>query len=316
MASEVYEILMKIGITGEVLTSLKNISGGMTDIHEKVGATSRDFTNLGLVMASAGRLGMAAFELGGAIFWGLDAISKKGDEVFHTFNKIKAVYPDITTEAMTAAAVQTTKDVPGSLITKNAELLAELTMIMGNERVAARMLTPMTQAMEVLQQYGGGEIAPMLRLFSREGITPDVMMQRIGTAVNVVRETGGAVTMQDWTSMYRAAGEAGIAWSANFRENVLPTLMTEWGKGGGRMNLGMQFLQEFGKELVDKKDKISSLFGRGINIGAIENDPYQISQALARGLRERGLDPTKREKSTACSRKPVSALVRWDRSPR
>src|SRR5258708_37463519 len=102
MAESVYEIMVKIGVTGGAMTALEAIGTKLGLLHTQVGGITTGIGNWGKALA-----GVGAIFAGGEIVKGLVDIAKHGGEVNHqlALMKIGGMNPaDIATAKSAAAA--------------------------------------------------------------------------------------------------------------------------------------------------------------------------------------------------------------------
>lgn len=281
--TEVYDLFMRIGLTGDILASLQQISSRLTQIAGQTDLLNAKFAEMGIAL---GKLGVAAIGLGAGTLLGLEKAAEYYDEIHEQqVRMLAAGFSQIDVQRALNVATGVALETHTKIQDAN-EMMLQLMRQFRSESIAEQIIKPVVEAQLALRRLGDEtELAPIVRMWSREpDMTPEHMEERLRSLIRLVEHGVGAAEYQ---RIYAMMGAFGPAMGYDFRTKVLPELLYEM-PAAGRSNLGMQLGQGFWQIMKDKKGEISALLAPGEQRPL--NDPYEFSQALVRGMRARGED--------------------------
>lgn len=235
MATEVYELMMKLGLQNdarvgltEIANILKNLSGYLTELENSLGSfTKAALSPQGLIGVSAAMLGVS-----GTMVWGMNKFADESAGAVEELNKMKLVLGEIGAEKLAGAARAVTGQVPGSSYAENLKLAGDLGNILGPGGVdnIVTLLPQLARAQEFLGLLGdktaGSDITSLVQTLGRTGMTDPSQQAKllayIDNMVKTVQATGGAVTAQDYMKAIRFGGIESMGWSDDFVTNTGP----------------------------------------------------------------------------------------------
>jgi hypothetical protein len=302
--SDVYEIMMRIGVTESITGVLANLGQIFNKLDAQLAAINTKLSQFG---RDIGVIGLGFTTFGAAGLLALDKLTEAGKQLTDQYTKMRAAGMSAVEmqNAMTAAKAAWVA-VPGSDLAKNLELMIQLSGKMSADQARAIMPTVVAagRTLEQLGISGGTEaIARYAEALQRRGLSSNQQVEAIQKFIQAEQATRGGIPIDQLMRAFSTGGAAMMGVSERFATEVLPfaTMRAAAGGGGSRMNIGMLLSGEWQKEIAELEKEMRGgkhldewqRLGVRPDLDALR-DPDKFAERLGQAMAQKGIsDPTR-----------------------
>src|SRR5215469_8886703 len=304
--ADVYEIMMRIGVTESVTGVLANLGQLFGKLDAQLAGLG---TKLGQFTRDLGAIGVGFTVMGGAGLAALDKLTEAGKQLTDQYTKMRAAGMDaVAMQNAMAAAKAAWVAIPGTDLAKNLELMIQLSGKMSADQARAILPTVLTagRSLEQLGISGSTEaIARYAEALQRRGLSSNQQVEAIQKFVQAEQATRGGIPIDQLMRAFSTGGAAMMGVSERFATEVLPfaTMRAAAGGGGSRMNIGMLLSGEWQKEIAELQKELRGgkhqtefeRLGVRPDLDALR-DPDKFAQRLGEAMAKQGItDPARVE---------------------
>lgn len=314
--SDVFDILMRIGVSDEITHALSKIGSTFDELHNKTMDLTDGFHELSKSALGIGTALTAFAAAGGLAF---DKLAKSGDALASALSRLDmSGFSEEQVDKIHELARATAVAVPGTLITENIKLISQLQELTKKENIddLRQMTIQYAELQRLAKEAGGaggpGAIMNLARAMTGLGVPEE---QIAGRLANMTRMWArGVITPEQTVQDYRKMADLGAVLKPEFRDVVLPWLEATAMPGRGGPAIGIEKIYEALNAPNPKTGQLKwferGVLGEGVPIRQYGNDPYEFFQEAAKLLQRRGVNLEAARRGTGPDREQVERYIR------